>query len=82
MQTGQEKLKLFPVLISYMTFSPSTVIEWNELFPNIWSSSSLIIFKEILLSFMQIVNNIIFEHLNPNGMRFVTRLKKGLTHLW
>ena len=33
-------------------FSPSTVIKWNKLDPNLWSAASLSVFKKNLLKFI------------------------------
>ena len=63
------------------SFFPSTVIEWNNLDPNIRNSSSSSIFKRNLLKFIRPSANSIYKCHNPKGIKFITRLRLGLSHL-
>ena len=58
-------------------FFPSTIIEWNKLDSNIRNSENLALFKKRILAFI----NSTFHCLNPNGLKLITRLGLGLSHL-
>ena len=55
------------------SFFPSTVIEWNKLNPNLRNENSLQFIRPSLNSF--------FNWHNPKGIKLVTRLRTGLSHL-
>ena len=62
-------------------FFPSTIKEWNNLYPYIRKSKSISIFKSNILKFIQPrPNNVYYCH-NPKGIRLLTRLHLGLSHL-
>ena len=67
----------------YFSFSffPHSVREWNKLDPAIQSSKSLMIFKNKLLPFIWPSASSIFNIHNPYGLKLLTRLRLGLSHL-
>ena len=62
-------------------FFPSTVIEWNKLDQSIKNSTSISIFKQHLLRFIRPSGNSVFNCQNTIGVKFLTRLRLGLSHL-
>ena len=64
------------------SFFPSVVIEWNKLDQNIRNSENLFIFKKKLLKFIRPSGNSVFRCHNPKGIKLLTRLRLGLSHLW
>ena len=63
------------------SFFPSVVIEWNKLDLNIRNSENLFIFKKKLLKFIRPSRNSVFKCHNPKGIKLITRLRLGLSHL-
>ena len=63
------------------SFFPSAISEWNKLDLNIRNSASLNTFKKKLLNFIRPCANSIFDIHNPLGIKLLTRLRLGLTHL-
>ena len=63
------------------SFFPSTITEWNKLDRDIRNSDSLNVFKLSLLKFVRPVANSVFEINNPYGLKLLTRLCLGLSHL-
>ena len=63
------------------SFFPSVVIEWNKLDQNIRNSENLFIFKKKLLKFIRPSGNSVFRCHNPKGIKLLTRLRLGLSHL-
>ena len=63
------------------TFFLSTITEWNKLDLSIHYSISLHIFKGRLLPFVRPLENIVFTCHNPIGIKYLTRLKLGFSHL-
>ena len=63
------------------SFFPSTTIEWNNLDPNIQNSESINIFKKHLLTFIRPLPNSVFNCHNARGVKLLTRLRLGLSHL-
>ena len=64
-----------------ISFLPSTVIEWNKLDSNIRNSESLTLFKKRILSFIRPFANSTFHCQNLKGLKLITRLRIGLSHL-
>ena len=60
---------------------PSHIIEWNKLDHNIRNSSSSNIFRKSILKFIRPSANSLFNCHNPKGIKFITRLRLGLSHL-
>ena len=63
------------------SFFPSTITECNKLDRDIRNSDSLNVFKLSLLKFVRPVANSAFEINNPYGLKLLTRLRLGLSHL-
>ena len=62
-------------------FFPSTVIEWNNLDKRIRRSESLTLFNKSILQFIWPTPNRTFNCHNPIGIKLITRLRLGLSHL-
>ena len=63
------------------SFFPSTVIEWNKIYKNIRKSESLNIFKKSNLEFIRPFQNRVYNCHNPKGIKLLTRLRVGLSHV-
>ena len=63
------------------SFFPSTVFEWNKLDPNLRSAASLSVFKKNLLKFIRPSPNSVFNCHNCKGIKYLTRLRLGLSYL-
>ena len=63
------------------SYFPSTIIEWKKLDSNIRNSETLNIFKSKILKFIRPTANSIFGCHNPIGVKLLTRLRLGLSHL-
>ena len=62
-------------------FFPSVIVEWNMLDQNICNSENLNIFEKKLLKFIRPSGNCVFRCHNPKGVKLLTRLRFGLSHL-
>ena len=62
-------------------FFPSTISEWNKLHPPIRNCGSLSIFRKNILHFTRPASNSIYNCHNPKGVKLITRLRLGLSHL-
>ena len=63
------------------SYFPSTIIEWKKLDSNSCNSEKLQIFKSKILRFIRPTANSIFGCHNPIGVKLLTRLRLGLSHL-
>ena len=63
------------------TFFPSTITEWNKLDLSIRNSASFNVFKGRLLQFVRPLENSVFTCHNPIGIKSLTRLRLGFSHL-
>ena len=63
------------------SFFPSAVIEWNKFDLNIRNSESLNFLKNSLLKFIGPSGNSVFKCHNPRGVKLLTRLRLGVSHL-
>ena len=63
------------------SFFSCTISEWNNLDCKIRNSGNLSIFKKNLLNFIRPCANSIFNIHNPYGIKLLTRLRLGLSHL-
>ena len=63
------------------SFFPSTIKEWNNLDPHIKKSKSISIFKSNILKFIRPKPNNVYYCRNLKGIRLLTRLHLGLSHL-
>ena len=63
------------------SFFSSTLNDWLNLDINIRNSEFITLFKCRLLSFIRPVQNSIYNIFDPKGLKFLTRLRLGLSHL-
>ena len=63
------------------SFFPSTLYDWFSLDINIRISDSISLFKSRLLSFIRPVQNKTYNIFDSEGLKFLTRLRVGLSHL-
>ena len=63
------------------SFLPSSIRAWNELSNNITDATSYEIFKNALLKFIRPNPNSIYGIHDPKGLKNITRLRLGLSHL-
>ena len=63
------------------SFFPSTITEWNNLDPEIRKSKSISIFKSNILKFIRPKPNNVYYCHNPKGIKLLTRLRLGRSHL-
>ena len=63
------------------SFFPSLTSKWNKRDWKIRDSGSLSIFKKNLLNLIRPCTNSIFDIHNSYGIKFLTRLRQGLSHL-
>ena len=62
-------------------FFLSSVLEWNKLDSFIRYSETFTLFKKRLLEFIRPKANSIFNIHNPMGIKYLTRLRLGFSHL-
>ena len=62
-------------------FFPSTLNDWFRLDENIRNSESIATLKSRLLSFIRPVQTNIYHIFDPKGLKFLIRLRLGLSHL-
>ena len=63
------------------TFFPLTIMEWNKLDWEIENSESIVTFKKRILSFISPSANSTFNCHNLRGIKILSRLRLGLSHL-
>ena len=63
------------------SFCPSTLNGWLNLDPNMKSAESFSLFKSRLLPFIQPVQRSIYNIFDPKGLKFLSRLRLGFSHL-
>ena len=63
------------------SFFPYTIVEWNKLDNTIRNSKSFLIFRNSLLKIGRSIQNSIFKIHDPLGIKLLTRLRLGLSHL-
>ena len=62
-------------------FFPATIKEWNMFDSDIPSSKSLNGLISKVLKFIQPKANSFFHYINPKGVKLITRLRLGTSHL-
>ena len=67
--------------LSYLHALPDTSNSWHFLSSFIKNAPSLNIFKKRYLEFFRVQSNPIFGVNNPKGLKYLTRLRVGLSHL-
>ena len=63
------------------SFFPSAIIEWNKLNSDIRNISSFSVFRKTILCFIRPNSNSVFNSHNPKGIKLLSRLRLGLSHL-
>ena len=63
------------------SFFPCTIKEWNRLSLEICNFESYSIFKKILIKFTRTIPNSVFGVADIYGIKLLTRLRVGLSHL-
>ena len=63
------------------SFFPSVISEWNKLEKNIATAETFSFFRSCLLKQIRSSGNSIFNISNPLGIKYLTRLRLGLSHL-
>ena len=63
------------------SFFPSCINEWNKLNPDITDIKSSITFRNSLLKSIKPLPNNVFDACDPHGLKLLTRLRVGLSHL-
>ena len=58
-----------------------TTTEWNDLDFSLHNASSINVFKQNTLKFIRIGPNKVFNIYNLHGLKLLTRLRLGLSHL-
>ena len=63
------------------TFFPYSIKEWSNLDSSIVECNSLSIFRKSLLKIIRPTANSVFDICDSNGVKLLTRLRLGLSHL-
>ena len=63
------------------SFFHSTIIGWNNLNPTLRNSKSFVDFKNSILKFIRPSPSIVFNCNNYKGIKLITRLLVGMSHL-
>ena len=63
------------------SFIPSTILEWNKLDRKIRQSSTLLTFRNSLIKIGRSAPKPVYNIHNSNGLKLMTRLRLGLSHL-
>ena len=63
------------------SFFPSTLNDWLNLDVNIRNSESISVFKSRLLSFIRPIQSNIYNTFDPQGFKFLTPLRLGLSNV-
>ena len=63
------------------SFFPYTIVEWNKLDITLRNAKSFQIFRNSLLKIGRPIQNSIFKIHDPLGIKLLTRLRLGLSHL-
>ena len=57
------------------------IVEWDKLYVTLRNAKSLLIFKNSLLKIGRPIQNLIFKIHDPLEIKFLTKLRLGLSHL-
>ena len=63
------------------SFFPYSIAEWNKLHNNIRNSVSYLAFRKALLNYIRPSPNSVFNVFDPTGLKLLTRLRVGMSHL-
>ena len=64
-----------------LSFFPATLSDWFDLDPSIRNSESFSSFKSKLFSFIRPVQRNVYNIFDPQGLKLLTRLRLGFSHL-
>ena len=80
---GSDNIPLLGIKHNFFqnSYFPSLIKEWNRLDIDIRKSDSISIFKKRILSFIRPLPNKVSNSHNPQGLKLLTRLRLGLSHL-
>ena len=80
---NSDNITLFKVRYNFFknSFFPTVISEWNKLDLEIRYSASLEIFKKHLSNFIRPNSSNVFKINNPLGLKLLTRLRTGFSHL-
>ena len=81
---NSENVKTFYCRTAQFKFSfflPYSVTKWNKLDMNLCNAKSLLIFRNLLLKIGRPMQNSIYNIHDPVGIKYLTRLRLGLSHL-
>ena len=82
LQEIQTKLLFLKLTTTYKNlFFPSTTTEWNNLDHDLRNSESYTLFRSSILKFIRPSPNSFYGCQNIMGIKLVTRLRLGLSHL-
>ena len=73
--------KIFKHIFLKNSYFPSKIIEWNKLDQDMRNAESYALFRKQLLSFIRPEANNIFNVHNAKGIKLLTRLRVGFSHL-
>ena len=68
-------------LIVANIFFPNSLSKWYQLAPEIQNLESIVVFKSKLLSFIRPIKRSIFNVNDPEGVKYLTRLRLRFSHL-
>ena len=63
------------------SFFSSVIIEWNKLDPSLRRCDSYNVFRNNILKFIRLSSNLFFNCYNPIGIKYITQIPLGLSHL-
>ena len=63
------------------SFFPATITEWNNLDYSLRNAPSIKVFKKNILKFIRLGPNKVFNIYSPYGLKLLTGLRLGLSHL-
>ena len=64
------------------SFLPYAVKEWNKLDPEIRNAETYVSFRKMLLNFIRPIGNSTYKVYEPLGIKLLTRLQLGFSHLF
>ena len=78
--TPEIRIKLKHIIVEQI-YSNTPSFEWNKLDVTVRNAKSFLIFKNLLLKIGRPIQNSIFKIHDPLGIKLLTRLRLGLSHL-
>ena len=80
---NQDKIETYYCITDLFKYSffPYTIVERNKLDVTVRNAKSFLIFKNLLLKIDRPIQNSMFKIHDPLGVKLLTRLRVGLSHL-